>query len=94
MSLYVGQPIKIELSCIIDGVPLEDTVTAAIAYRKPSRSLGEWPATVSGAIVEYDATAEEIDEAGIWALQPLVTFIDGSTLPGTTVNMRIERRFS
>lgn len=94
MSLYVGQPIDIELTCIVDGGPLEDTVTAVISYRKPSRYVGEWNATVSGMLVSYRAEPEDIDEAGNWVMQPIITFVDGSVIPGTPVNMRIERRFT
>lgn len=44
--------------------------------------------------VSYSASAVEIDQAGTWLLQPVVTFPLSTVIPGTTVEMEISKRFT
>jgi len=94
MSIYIGQPVDIKISCTMEGEPLEGIVSAAVSYRKPDKTTGTWPATVLLDVVRYEASAEDIDQAGTWLLQPLVTLQSGLTFPGTTVSMPVLKRFT
>jgi hypothetical protein len=97
-TLYITQPIDITLDCTLDGVAMSTATSAVINYRKPDKSEASWTGTVDNAAgtVSYSAIAADIDQAGTWLLQPVVTF-PGSpvkALPGTTVEMEIQRRFT
>jgi hypothetical protein len=95
-KLYSGQPIDIEITCTVQEPGSMSTATGAkIAYRKPTGVAGEWNAAVNTTtgVVSYSATVSDIDSAGEWRLQPVVTFAGGRTIPGATVVMGITRRF-
>lgn len=97
-TLYITQPIDIELECMLDGLAMSTATSAVITYRKPDKTESSWKATVDNVAgtVSYSAIAEDIDQAGTWLLQPVVTF-PGSpvkVIPGTTVEMEIQRRFT
>lgn len=73
--------------------------TAKIAYRKPSGVEGEWSATVTtdptpeyAAYVEYTTQQDDLDEAGVWALQVEITSQTWSGL-SDTVPLDIHGRF-
>ena len=62
--------------------------TCLIKYRKPSGTEGSWSATITDAtngIIEYEVSADDIDEAGRWVFWAYVTFSNGTKLPGEAV---------
>jgi hypothetical protein len=64
---------------------LEGIASAAIRYRKPDGSAGEFPAGVSDAargVIFHECVEGEIDMAGWWALWAFVTFGDGRAAAG------------
>jgi len=91
-KIYVDQPVKVELEISVDGQPMSGALSAVIAVRKPDQSEEEWTADISGATISYDIT-DELDQSGNWLLQPSVE-IGAVTLPGTTVQMPVHRRFT
>lgn len=95
-TYYVDQPIDIELTCTVDGVPMSTGVSAVISVLKPDRTEVEWTGVVDNVNgrVDYDAPATDIDMAGTWKMQPEVDFGGGIIIPGETVEMVINRRFT
>jgi hypothetical protein len=96
MTLYIGQPIDIVIDCTLDGAKISTATSAVITYRKPDKTESSWTGTVDNVsgTVAYSAVAADIDQAGIWLLQPVVTFPGPKVIPGTTVEMPIQRRFT
>jgi hypothetical protein len=94
-TLYVGQPIKVSIACTIDGAAMSTALSAVIDYLKPDGTEGSWPAVIDNGAgtVSCNVTAEEIDQAGPWILQPVVSLPGNMTLPGTSVQMTIRARF-
>ena len=93
-KLYIEQPIDIEITCTVSVGSMETATTASIAYLKPNGDRGLLPGALSTAgVVSYSALPSEIDNAGTWRLQPIVTFASGKILPGETVEMPILERF-
>jgi hypothetical protein len=92
--IFINQPVEVEIQCIVDGVPMSGVTDAVIEYKKPDSTIGEWPATVTGDKVSYKTSPTEIDDAGMWRMQPIVTLSSGDQVPGTTVSMPVRRRFA
>ncbi len=70
--IYVGSKgLTIILTLDVD---LSTVTSAKISYRKPSGTTGEWEAAVNTADSSISYTTSlvenEIDEVGIWELQP------------------------
>jgi hypothetical protein len=91
--IYVNQPLQIEITCTVDGSPMSTATGAVIAYRRPDKVEGNWSASIDGSKVVFKATSQ-LDKAGPWKLQPIVTFASGDTIPGQTVDLEIKPRFS
>ena len=94
-KLYTAQPITIVLNVTLDDGDLSSATSAAIDYKAPDGTTGQWVGvldTVAGTVT-YEASDSDIVQSGTWALQPIVTFSGGAVLPGTTVKMPITARF-
>jgi hypothetical protein len=80
---------------------LETSVSAVvITVRKPSGDVTEWtPASVTYdaesevSTIEYETVAGDLDEAGLYALQPVVTMTDGDVWPLGVALWKILARF-
>jgi len=94
-TLYINQPISIEIDCTLDGTAMSTATSAIINYQKPDKTTGSWTAAVNNTtgVVSYSATALDIDQTGTWVLQPVVTFPTATALPGTSIDMEITARF-
>jgi len=94
-NLYIGSSIAISVPCTIDGIALDsgDVQSAKITFKRPDKTTGEWTATVVGDALEYETLESDINQSGIWVLQPEVTFISGATIPGSSGSMIIKPRF-
>ena len=55
------------------GIDVSASTTTKVLYQKPNNTSGEWTATVSGTNVVYDVQSSDLDVAGTWKVQPLVT---------------------
>ena len=93
MSLYISQPISVSITCSITGASLSDASSVALGYEKPGGTTGSWTATLNGSVLEYDITAAQNDESGVWILQPLFTFASG-VIPGTKCEMEIKALYT
>lgn len=65
--------------------------SAIIKYEKPSGECGQWTAAIGSDTVIYKNgfLATDLDEKGLWKLQPVITNTDGKTIPCKIVEMRI-----
>jgi len=97
-KLYVGQPIDIEIDVTIDGAMMSTAGSAVITARKPDKTETSWAATINNTTgkVSYQATALDIDQAGKWMLQPVITMsgLPAKALPGTSIEMEIHKRYT
>jgi ABC-type nitrate/sulfonate/bicarbonate transport system ATPase subunit len=95
--IYIGQPVEVVINVTVDGAKLTTGASAKIEVMKPNKAVVQWDAVVDNVAgtVSYAATAEDIDLAGKWRMQPLVTLvgIPERTIPGNTVEMDVSRRF-
>jgi hypothetical protein len=69
---------------------LEGIVSAAIRWRKPDGSAGEFAAGVRDAdkgIIVHECLEGEIDLAGWWTFWAFITFADGRTAAGETAKV-------
>ena len=80
---------------------LETSVSAVvITVRKPSGDVTEWtPDTVTYdseseiSTIEYETVAGDLDESGLYALQPVATMVDGDVWPLGVALWNILARF-
>jgi hypothetical protein len=83
--IYRGQSaLRITVKTFTD---LEDIQAAAIRYRKPDGSLGEFGAGVGDAVkgvIFHECIEGEIDFSGWWSFWAFITFGDGRTAAGET----------
>lgn len=95
-KIYVNQPVDIKLTCSLDGVIMSTAISATIAWKKPDRTEGSWVANIDNVtgIVSYEAAALDINLAGTWILQPIVTFPASRVIPGTITQMVVSKRFT
>jgi hypothetical protein len=81
--IYAGQSaLRIILKTFID---LEGIISAAVKYRKPDGSAGEFNAGVADAgrgIIFHEFLEGELDTAGWWVFWAFITFADGRTAAG------------
>jgi hypothetical protein len=71
---------------------LEGISSAAIKYRKPDGSLGEFGAGVTDVdkgIIFHECIEGEIDIAGWWVFWAFIVFADGRTAAGETAKVFI-----
>jgi hypothetical protein len=55
------------------GIDVSAASAAAVLYKKPSGTTGQWVASVAGTTVTYAVGPSDLDEAGVWKVQPKVT---------------------
>jgi len=79
--------LRIRLDC---GQDISTSTEKKIKYRKPSGIEGEFVATIDAdnQTIYYNFSADDIDEAGIWAFWSHITFDDGS-VPGEVFKYRV-----
>ena len=82
-KIFKGQTaLRITLKTFTD---LEGVISAAIKYRKPDGSTGEFAAAVGDTakgVIFHEVIEGEIDASGWWAFWAFVTFADGRTAAG------------
>jgi hypothetical protein len=85
--VYKGQPWRLRLDTKIN---LDDATDFAIMGKKPGADEISFSATREGtsAIIRHDFSAAELDTAGNWTFQALVTF-DSDPYRGEVVARRI-----
>jgi len=79
MSLHkgdIGAVIRLTTDLDISGAS-----ALSVKYRKPSGTTGSWTGTLNGTNnLQYTTTdADDLDEAGDWSFQGLVTGVSGWT---------------
>mgnify|MGYP005839570303 CR=1 FL=1 len=89
--IKLNQPLTLTLT--VNDV--STATSATIEYRKPSRTTGEWTATLDtgAATVSYDIPADILDEVGTWLVIAVVTFASGDVIPGEAHAMTVRSRF-
>ncbi len=81
----VGVRIFIETS-----KPLASVIQVQMRYKKPSGATGLWNCDVANTSqILYTTQTNDLDEVGIWNLQPIVTRT-GSVIPGSITQMKVE----
>lgn len=93
-TIYTSQNVAITITVTIDGGDLASAASAVIAYKTPNGTTGQWTATLGATTVSYAASPSDITIGGTWKLQPVITFGDGSVIPGATVDMIVANRFA
>jgi len=95
---YIGQSLDIEIDIIIDGVKMASAGDAVIEVQKPNRTKIEWTPTIDNVAgkLTYSAAQNEIDQAGTWLLQPIITLAGNPSkvIPGSTVSLTVSKRFT
>jgi hypothetical protein len=69
---------------------LEGISGAALRYRKPDASTGEFAAGVQDegkGIIFHECLEGELDQAGWWSFWAYITFADGRTAAGETAKV-------
>jgi len=88
--IYKGQSaLRIALKTFCD---LEGIECAAIRYRKPDGSSGEFPAAVSDAaqgVISYECADGDIDAGGWWAFWAFIAFDDGRSAAGQAAKVYV-----
>lgn len=78
------------------GVDLTDATDTVIKVKKPDNTEHEWTASVespaSAGIIVYTADADDINQAGTWYFQSLITFPDGE-FSGDTVSIIVYNEY-
>lgn len=73
------------------GIDLQEGDSGEIRYRKPDGSTGFFPAFINeykeGVIFHDFTDSEELDQWGWWRFWAYVTFSDGRTASGKSVNV-------
>lgn len=70
-NIFKGQS---NLTLNIDtGISLAGASVPTILYMKPDKTKGSWVGTVSGTSLTYVLSNGDIDQAGVWSFQALVT---------------------
>jgi len=89
MATYVGDTPLIKYDC---GETITDlSTTPKLYYKKPGGATGEWVATLTTQYAQWQTVAGDIDEAGIWEIQPHLT--DGTyTYNGTVQELNVKAR--
>jgi len=68
---FVGDTPLIKYDCGEDITDL--STTPKLYYEKPSGTTGTWTATLTTQYAQYQSSAGDIDEAGIWRIHPKLT---------------------
>ena len=70
MAIYKNQDL---LTLTLEtGVTVSGASSALVLYKKPSGTTGSWTGTTSGTKVLYDVQPGDLDESGVWKIQPKV----------------------
>ena len=89
-KIFKGQSaIRLTLKTFSD---LEGIEQAVIKYRKPDKSLGQFPAVVedtTSGIISHECIEGELDASGWWAFWAFITFNDGRTAAGEAAKVFI-----
>jgi hypothetical protein len=97
-TIYIGQSFEFSIECTLDGVLVNNADTAILRYQKPGETVmeGFLPAYVDNltGILSCTIPKETNDTAGKWKFQPEITLEGDLTIPGTTVELVIKRRFT
>lgn len=83
----VGTALELET-----GVSLAGATALAVSARKPDGTEVTWTASASGTIVRYVTQAGDLDVAGQWLLQAVVTNPSG-TWRGETAKLKVYPKF-
>jgi len=70
MTIHTGQLVELRVDTTISLVGATET---KIKYRKPNGETGTWDATVDGDELVYETQAADLNKAGLWKIQSLVT---------------------
>lgn len=87
MKIYKNQS-NLTLS-LITGQDLSNVATSKIKYRLPDTTEGEWTATITGQLVEYEVQNNNLSQIGDWAIWVHLTFNDGRISIGEPVTLTI-----
>ena len=71
MATYKGDTPLIKYDCDEDVTDL--STTPKLNYQKPSGTTGSWTATLSTQYAQYQTVSGDLDESGIWYIQPELT---------------------
>jgi len=89
-KIFNGQTaLRITLKTFTD---LEGAENAAIKFRKPDGSTGEFAAAVGDTakgVIFHEVIEGEIDASGWWAFWAFVTFADGRSAAGETAKVYV-----
>jgi hypothetical protein len=77
----------VKLEVVFDD--LSDVSTAKLKYRKPDETIGSWDCTIDGNSIYYITEANDIDQVGVWELQPYLEFSSGFKGNGDIVKMKV-----
>lgn len=95
--IYIGQTALVIKVQIVEKVGNNTTVIdlsgSTIKLRRLNGQPAEYEAVITDAQngwVEYEVQDGDIDIAGGWQLQPVVTFSDGKIAKGMPVNFAVE----
>lgn len=90
--IYKGQSaLRIKLTT---GVDITGSLVRKIYYKKPDNTVGNVDAQIDSStagIIYYDlpANSQLIDQAGTYQFWAYITFADGRSARGQTVNVRV-----
>ena len=85
-KIYVDT-VGAEVSILSHADLVTDVASVVISVEKPSGAIDTWtptsidPASVSNCIINYTTQAGDLDEAGTYRVQPVVTMIDDDVWP-------------
>jgi len=90
-KVYVGRiGIEFRVDCVIN---IASATSTKLAIKKPSGVIVEWVGSIySGTYISYETIADDLDEAGTYRLQALVT-LDGNEMYGETTKFDIDELF-
>ena len=71
------------------GQDLSSATDTKILYTKPNGVPGEWVATVSGTSLTYSTANDDIDQDGVWKVQPFYK-IAGANKYGKIVKFTVD----
>jgi hypothetical protein len=90
MSYYVGQNVALDLSCTVDGQKMTTAIDADILVLKPNKTSETWPAIIDNISGKIAATGN-LDLPGKWKFQPLVEFAVSGVIPGTPIEVTVQK---
>ncbi len=85
-DVFTQTRIFVKLDTKID---LSDATNPEIHWRKPDGTSGEWSGTIDGEYVTYNTQTSDIEDAGVWAFQAVVTD-SGNLVKGSIVKKNFQ----